>query len=72
MSPKMKALMMITDSDQLNVPLITDVISETYWPKGRTLQQVQKAIANSLNFGVYLKGKCIVYIMGTSLYNRLG
>ncbi|MCL6220440.1 GNAT family N-acetyltransferase [Zunongwangia pacifica] len=57
----MKALIINTDKNQLNVPLITDFISQTYWAKGRTLQQVQKAIANSLNFGVYLEGRQIGY-----------
>lgn len=57
----MKELIINTDKNQLNVQLITDFISETYWGKGRTLQQVQKIIANSLNFGVYLEGRQIGY-----------
>ncbi len=57
----MKALLINTDKNQLDVPLITDFISKTYWAKGRTLQQVQKTIANSLNFGVYLEGRQIGY-----------
>ncbi|MDR6300969.1 GNAT family N-acetyltransferase [Mesonia maritima] len=57
----MKELIINTEKNQLNIQLITDFIAQTYWAKGRTLQQVQKTIANSLNFGVYLEGRQIGY-----------
>ncbi len=57
----MKELIINTDKNQLNIQLITDFIAQTYWAKGRTLQQVQKTIANSLNFGVYQEGRQIGY-----------
>src|SRR4030095_14767443 len=43
-----------TDRDRLNVALIHDYLSGTsYWAKGRTMDHVQRSIANSLNFGVF-------------------
>lgn len=43
-----------TDLGRLDIPLIHDYISNhSYWAKGRTLERVQKAIENSLNFGVF-------------------
>ncbi|MDL5511216.1 GNAT family N-acetyltransferase [Arenibacter sp. M-2] len=58
----MKELIINTDHNQLDIQLITDFITQTYWAKGRTLQQVQRTIVNSLNFGVYLDDKQIGYV----------
>lgn len=43
-----------TDPSRLDVALIRDFISNTsYWGQGRTLEVVQRALDNSLNFGLY-------------------
>lgn len=41
------------DKSKLNVPMIHDFLSNSYWGKGRTIEQVKKSIENSLCFGVY-------------------
>ncbi len=43
-----------TDRDRLNVAFIHDFISnKSYWGQGRSLEVIQRAIDNSLNFGVF-------------------
>ena len=43
-----------TDRARLDVALIHDYIShQSYWGQGRTLEVVQRALDNSLNFGIY-------------------
>ena len=43
-----------TDRSRLDVELIHDFISnQSYWGQGRTLEVVQRALDNSLNFGLY-------------------
>jgi GNAT superfamily N-acetyltransferase len=43
-----------TDPARLNIPLIHDFISNhSYWGQGRNIQTVQRALNNSLNFGLY-------------------
>ncbi len=43
-----------TDKTRLDVAAIHAFLSQTYWSPGIPLAVVQKAIANSLTFGVYL------------------
>ena len=43
-----------TDNHRLNIPLIHDFISnQSYWGQGRKIEIVQRALNNSLNFGLY-------------------
>ena len=42
-----------TDRSRLDVPLIHDFLSNSYWAKDIPLAVVQRAIENSLCFGVY-------------------
>lgn len=43
-----------TDPTHLNVALIHDFISnQSYWGQGRKIETVQRALSNSLNFGIY-------------------
>lgn len=53
------SLVISTDKALLNIPLIHEFLTETYWAKGRTLEDVQRSIDHSLCFGAYLKGQQI-------------
>lgn len=55
----MSAIQITTDKSLLQLELIHDFLKETYWAKGRTLEQVKKTVDNNLCFGVYLDGKQI-------------
>ena len=45
-----------TNKEDLDIPKIHRYISEdSYWGKGRSLEDVQKTIDNSLCFGLYLE-----------------
>lgn len=48
-----------TDKNQLDLPMIHQFLTNSYWAKGRTLQQVQDSIDNSLCFGLYEKNQQI-------------
>lgn len=48
-----------TDKSRLNVPFIQSVLTELYWAKGRTIEEVQTTIDHCLCFGVYLDKKQI-------------
>ena len=43
-----------TDKNKLNAEMIHSFLTETYWAKGRTIEEVEKSVKNSLCFGVYL------------------
>jgi GNAT superfamily N-acetyltransferase len=43
-----------TDDSRLDIPVIHDfVANQSYWAQGRTIETVQRALNNSLNFGLY-------------------
>ncbi len=48
-----------TNKNDLNITVIHTFLTETYWAKGRTVEEVQKTIDNSLCFGVYLENQQI-------------
>lgn len=50
-----------TEKNRLDLSLITGFISNSYWAKGRTKDEMERLIENSLNFGVYLDEKQIGY-----------
>jgi N-acetylglutamate synthase-like GNAT family acetyltransferase len=50
-----------TDKALLDVDFIHRFISNSYWGKGRTLDETNILINNSLNFGVYLNSIQIGY-----------
>jgi GNAT superfamily N-acetyltransferase len=51
-----------TDRSRLDVAFIHRYLSEgSYWAKGRSLEMVEKTIANSLCFGAYEKGRQIAF-----------
>lgn len=43
-----------TDKSLLNVALIHEFLTETYWGKGRTIVEVRRTIEHSLCFGLYM------------------
>lgn len=48
-----------TDKEKLQIYVIHQFLTETYWAKGRTLDEVKKTIEHCLCFGMYLDGKQI-------------
>ncbi|MCB4799095.1 GNAT family N-acetyltransferase [Neotamlana laminarinivorans] len=48
-----------TDKNKLDVSVIHQFLSQTYWAKGRTVAQVQTTINSCLCFGVYLNNEQI-------------
>lgn len=48
-----------TDKNKLQIEVIHQFLTETYWAKGRTIDEVKKTIDNCLCFGVYIKDKQI-------------
>lgn len=48
-----------TDKSRLQVEVIHQFLTETYWAKGRTLQEVKTSIEHCFCFGVYIEGKQI-------------
>lgn len=48
-----------TDKKQLDIPFIHAFITDTYWAKGRTIQEVKTTIDSCLCFGVYYQNKQI-------------
>ena len=48
-----------TDKSRLDVNSIYQFLTTAYWAKGRSIENVQKTIDNSLCFGVYLENKQI-------------
>lgn len=48
-----------TDKNKLQIDLIHQFLTESYWAKGRTIDEVKKSIEHCLCFGVYLYEKQI-------------
>lgn len=48
-----------TDKNRLQVDVIYQFLTETYWAKGRTLEEVKTSIKNCMCFGVYNNDKQI-------------
>jgi len=42
-----------TDHSRLDVAAIADMLSRAYWARGRSLQKLERALQNSLVFGLY-------------------
>jgi len=42
-----------SDKEKINIPLVHSILTNSYWAKGRTLEQVKKSIDNSICFGLY-------------------
>lgn len=48
-----------TDKSLLDIDVIYNFLSSSYWAKNRPLSVIKKSIENSLTFGVYLEGNQI-------------
>ena len=48
-----------TDKNKLQIDVIHQFLTTTYWAKGRTFEEVKKTIENCLCFGVYIGKKQI-------------
>jgi len=47
------------EKSRLNVSLIHDFLTNSYWAKGRSKTRVQKSIENSICYGVYINNEQI-------------
>lgn len=54
-----KEIIISTDKNKLDVRLIHEFLTKSYWAEGRTFEQVKISIENSLCWGVYLDGEQI-------------
>jgi GNAT superfamily N-acetyltransferase len=48
-----------TDKNRLNIDFIHAFLSNSYWGKGRTIEEVKRSIEHSICFGIYLDGQQI-------------
>ncbi len=55
----MEEIIISTDKEKLDVGFIHQFISNTYWAKGRTVEEMKTCIDHSLCFGVFLNGQQI-------------
>lgn len=69
-----KNIIVSTDKNRLDVKLIHDFLTQSYWAKGRTLEKVKKTIENSICFGIYLKNEQIGFarvVTDTTIFANL-
>lgn len=64
----MKEIVISTDKEKLDVGFIQKFISNTYWAKGRTVEEMKTCINHSLCFGVFLNGQQIGFARVVSDY----
>ncbi|MGV3613094.1 MAG: GNAT family N-acetyltransferase [Fluviicola sp.] len=57
----MENLIITSDKNKLDLEFITGFISQSYWAKDRTIENMQTCVDNSLNFGVFLGEQQIGY-----------
>ncbi len=46
-----------TDKSKLDIELIYNFLTKSYWAKGRTREVVKKSMQNSICFGIYINDK---------------
>lgn len=59
MVDKNSKIIVSTDNQKLDIVLIHDFLTNSYWASGRTIEQVKKSIENTLCFGIYLDNEQI-------------
>jgi GNAT superfamily N-acetyltransferase len=52
-------ILVSTDKNKLDINMIHSFLTQIYWAKGRTLEQVKISIDNSICFGMYLNNEQI-------------
>jgi GNAT superfamily N-acetyltransferase len=57
----MDNLVITSDKNRLDLEFITGFISQSYWAKDRTLENMQTCVDHSLNFGVFQDEQQIGY-----------
>ena len=57
----MNYLTVVTDINELDISMIHEFLSNSYWGKGRNREETVKSIENSMNFGLFKKGRQIGY-----------
>ncbi|HKI78611.1 MAG TPA: GNAT family N-acetyltransferase [Ignavibacteriaceae bacterium] len=57
-----------TNKSKLDIDLIVNFISNTYWAKGRPREAIERGISNSACFGIYLNGNQIGFARVLSDY----
>jgi N-acetylglutamate synthase-like GNAT family acetyltransferase len=57
-----------TNKNELDIEFVHQFLTTAYWAKGRTKQEVEKTINNSLCFGIYLNNKQIGFARVVSDY----
>lgn len=50
-----------SDKKDMDIDLIFNIIKNSYWGKSRTFDEQKKAVENTLNFGLFHKGKQIAF-----------
>lgn len=55
----MAEIVISTDKAKLDVAFIQGFLSQSYWAKGRTIEEVQTSIDHCLCFGIYKNGEQI-------------
>lgn len=59
-----------TDKALLSLDTVYDfLVNRAYWAKGRTREQLEKAIKNSLCFGVYDEGRQVAFARAVTDYS---
>ncbi|WP_111308621.1 GNAT family N-acetyltransferase [Confluentibacter sediminis] len=57
-----------TEKSKLQIDIIHQFLTTSYWAKGRTIDEIKKTIEHSLCFGVYLEDKQIGFARVLSDY----
>jgi len=56
---KLNVIHISTNKSKLQIDVIHQFLTTTYWAKGRTIEEVKKSIEHCLCFGVYLNNQQI-------------
>ncbi len=55
------SLKISTDRSQLDLDLIHELLSTSYWARGRPREVVERSIRNSICFGAYWRGRQVAF-----------
>lgn len=61
-----------TDDSRLNIEMIHDYLTTSYWAEGRTLEQVKTSLEHSLNFGLYFEKEQVGFARVVTDYSTFG